>query len=195
MDSKTDRILNATQDLIVRYGIEKITVAEIARAAGVGKGTVYLYFKSKEDIYTTLFSRELARFEKQLLAKLELATDPVAELELLLVEVGLGLLENEFALQMLKHDYLVRLQRYIKYDNGQQNKEILFLAGVIERGIREGYLREVNPLVTALVIANNLLNILLFAAVSEEHFKTREIKKLQQTNIKLILYGLVKIEE
>ncbi len=39
------------------HGAHKVTVSEIARAAGVGKGTVYLYWPAKEDLILGLFAR------------------------------------------------------------------------------------------------------------------------------------------
>ena len=45
-----NRILEAAQERLWRYGFKKTTIDEIAADAGVGKGTVYLHFESKEDI-------------------------------------------------------------------------------------------------------------------------------------------------
>ena len=44
------RILDAAEQRLWHYGFKKTTIDEIASDAGVGKGTVYLYFESKEDI-------------------------------------------------------------------------------------------------------------------------------------------------
>jgi hypothetical protein len=43
-------ILDAADGLFVRFGYRKTTVEEIAQAAGLGKGTIYLYFKGKEEL-------------------------------------------------------------------------------------------------------------------------------------------------
>ena len=44
------KILDAAQHRLWHYGYKKTTIDEIASDAGVGKGTVYLHFDSKEDI-------------------------------------------------------------------------------------------------------------------------------------------------
>ena len=49
-DSKCDLILNAASGLFERYGYSKTTIDEIAAAAGIGKGSVYLHFGSKEEL-------------------------------------------------------------------------------------------------------------------------------------------------
>lgn len=58
---KEKLILNAASRLIVHYGYDKTTVADIAKEAGIGKGTVYLYFKSKDEIVESVTRREMYR--------------------------------------------------------------------------------------------------------------------------------------
>ena len=57
-----ERILNAAAELIGQQGPQKTTMAEIARAAGVGKGTAYLYWSSKEELLLALLAHELLRW-------------------------------------------------------------------------------------------------------------------------------------
>ncbi|MEU5542977.1 helix-turn-helix domain-containing protein [Streptomyces sioyaensis] len=56
---KAARILDSARELAVEHGVRKVTIAEIAAAAGVGKGTVYLYWETKEDLFVGLAAREL----------------------------------------------------------------------------------------------------------------------------------------
>jgi AcrR family transcriptional regulator len=49
--SKRQAIIEAATDIFVKKGYEETTIAEIAEAAGVAVGTVYLYFRSKREIY------------------------------------------------------------------------------------------------------------------------------------------------
>ncbi len=53
-DLKRERILRAAWRLIRHYGYQKTTIDDIAREAGVGKGTVYNYFRSKQEIMLSL---------------------------------------------------------------------------------------------------------------------------------------------
>jgi AcrR family transcriptional regulator len=50
MDEKRQRIVEAARKRFRRYGIRKTTMQEIARDAGVAVGTLYLYFKDKDDL-------------------------------------------------------------------------------------------------------------------------------------------------
>lgn len=56
MTSKREQILQATQQLIFEHGLQSISMSKIAREAGVGMGTIYNYFPTKEALINSLFS-------------------------------------------------------------------------------------------------------------------------------------------
>ncbi len=54
---RADRILDAAAELILRWGYRKTTIDDIARQAGVAKGTIYLHWKTREDLFMALLTR------------------------------------------------------------------------------------------------------------------------------------------
>jgi TetR/AcrR family fatty acid metabolism transcriptional regulator len=56
---KRDAILRAAIDIFAERGYFNAQVADVARAAGVAAGTVYLYFKSKDDLLISIFERSM----------------------------------------------------------------------------------------------------------------------------------------
>jgi TetR/AcrR family fatty acid metabolism transcriptional regulator len=56
---KRDAILRAAIDVFANRGFFNAQVADVARAAGVAAGTVYLYFKSKDDLLVSIFERSM----------------------------------------------------------------------------------------------------------------------------------------
>jgi TetR/AcrR family fatty acid metabolism transcriptional regulator len=61
-----DKILRAAGRLVGRVGFRRTTITEIAEDAGIGKATVYLYFKDKQDILACLVLRETAHILDQI---------------------------------------------------------------------------------------------------------------------------------
>lgn len=53
------RILNVAADLLLRHGYRRVTIDDIAQGAGVGKGTVYLHWKTREALFAAVFEREV----------------------------------------------------------------------------------------------------------------------------------------
>lgn len=60
-DGKAARILDEAENLLVRFGYRKTTVDDVARRAGVGKGTVYLYWPSKLELFGAVLTRQSAQ--------------------------------------------------------------------------------------------------------------------------------------
>jgi AcrR family transcriptional regulator len=69
-EARRASILHAAESLF-RQTHEYANVAEVARAAGLAKGTVYLYFQTKEEIYLALHMRNAEAFFTELIADLE----------------------------------------------------------------------------------------------------------------------------
>ena len=61
-----DAILDATDRLLARYGYRKMTVEDIAVEAGIGKGTIYLHFNSKEEVVLSHIDRIVERLKERL---------------------------------------------------------------------------------------------------------------------------------
>lgn len=61
-----DAILDATDRLLARYGYKKMTIDDLAREVGIGKGSVYLHFSSKEEIALSHIDRIIERLKENL---------------------------------------------------------------------------------------------------------------------------------
>lgn len=59
---RAHRILDAASTLILRWGYNKTTIDDIARQAGVAKGTIYLHWKTREELFRSLIHRESLAF-------------------------------------------------------------------------------------------------------------------------------------
>jgi AcrR family transcriptional regulator len=57
---RADRILDTARDLLLAWGYRRVTIDELARRAGVGKGTIYLHWRSREEVFHAVSAREAA---------------------------------------------------------------------------------------------------------------------------------------
>lgn len=64
------RILDAAAELILRWGYKKTAVDDIARLAGVAKGTIYLHWKTREDLLSTLLLYESVETSREIVARI-----------------------------------------------------------------------------------------------------------------------------
>ena len=58
---RATRILDVAADLLLRHGYRRVTVDDVAAGANIGKGTVYLHWKTREQLFSAVFEREVVR--------------------------------------------------------------------------------------------------------------------------------------
>jgi len=138
---KKVRILGAATDMFARYGFKKSSIDEIATTAGVGKGTVYLAFDSKEDLFYQVVHREIQVCAAQVSERI----DPRKPADELLVRCSLDTLERIEAQPLLRDLVLGRLDRVVPM--WRKELEDLRAIGrlptveVLELGVRQGAFR------------------------------------------------------
>lgn len=75
-NEQKERILSAAKNLFSRFGLEKTTMEDIAKAAGKGKSSLYYYFKSKEEVYAEVIRKEIAGLKTIISKAIEEEDDP-----------------------------------------------------------------------------------------------------------------------
>src|SRR3982751_1527848 len=81
-----DRILDAADRLLTRYGYKKMTIDDLAREVGIGKGTVYLHFPSKEEIALSHIDRIIERLKTKLWEIANSNASPEQKIKSMLIE-------------------------------------------------------------------------------------------------------------
>src|SRR5262245_55632408 len=89
---KRERILRAAIKVFARKGFYATRVSEIAKAAGVADGTIYLYFENKDAVLVSIFEDRITKLLAFLRGEIERADGFEAKLRVV-VELQLGLLE------------------------------------------------------------------------------------------------------
>lgn len=82
---KYKQIIDAAVIVIAENGYHQAQVSKIAKQAGVADGTIYLYFKNKEDILISVFEEKMAVF-KERLSRIVSADHTASEKLLLMIE-------------------------------------------------------------------------------------------------------------
>lgn len=67
---RADRILDAAGSLLIRHGYRKVTVEDVAKQADIGKGTIYLHWRTKEKLFEAVILRSYIELAGELLDQL-----------------------------------------------------------------------------------------------------------------------------
>lgn len=146
---KPQAIIDAAVRVFARNGYYQSRVSDIAREAGIASGTIYLYFRTKDEILVTLFREKMARWVDR--ARHEIAREPDAIAKLRrLIALHFESLESDPALAEVVQ---VELRQGHKFFRGASAHEVSayfgLIASVLEEGIAAGQLRHDLPVRTA----------------------------------------------
>ena len=97
---RATRILDAAAKLVLRFGHDRTTISDVARVAGVAKGSVYAHWSSRELLFRALLRREQARLLTEVRDRLRAEAGP-ADLRRLLIESVQAYQRNPLLLAVL----------------------------------------------------------------------------------------------
>lgn len=159
---KRDRILDAAVKVFARTGFHATRVSEVAKAAGVADGTIYLYFKSKEELLVSLFEDRVEKLLAHMTAELPKEPNAPARLRSI-IDMQLGLLEGERELAEVITVILRQSTRLMKELAAPHFLAYLdAIAKVIAEGQAAGdFRRDVSPHIAARAIFGALDGITL----------------------------------
>jgi AcrR family transcriptional regulator len=186
-----DRILDAAERLLGRFGYRKMTVEDIAAEAGIGKGTVYLSFPSKEEVVLSTVDRIVDRACAAMeAAAARDASAPERLREMLLARV-LVRFEAVAAYSASLNDLLGSIRAALLARRVQHfEREIGVLARVIAGGQADGELADGAPrrMGRALVLATN--SFLPYALSPDELGDARRLGREARDVIDIVVDGI-----
>ena len=188
-----DAILDATDRLLARYGYKKMTVEDIAIEVGIGKGTIYLHFTSKEEIVLSHVDRIVERV-KERLREIARSDVPVAEkLRLMLltrVMIRFDSIQHytqslDDLLAALRPSLHARRARYFE-------AETQIFAELLIAGRTSGQFDFADEIATARALLQATNGLLPYSLSTAELGARKEVEKRAGDVADLVLRGLLK---
>lgn len=187
--SKRERILRAAVDVFAEFGYFNAKVAQIAKAAGVADGTIYLYFDGKEDLLITIFrehTRNYLRSLEQSLANVNRAEDRLR----IAVRHHLETLGRDRALAIVSQVELRHTLKFMSLFSQQEVADYLnVIRRIVEYGQQEGvFRRNVHPQLVAKAVFGVLDEMVTSWILSEKEY---DLGAQSEQVADLILTGLL----
>jgi TetR/AcrR family fatty acid metabolism transcriptional regulator len=147
---KRDAILRGAIDTFAARGFFNAQVADVARAAGVAAGTVYLYFRGKDDLLISIFERTMKEAIADGRASIATLADPVEQLATI-ARLHLGRMGRDRPLAVVFQIELRQSTKFMERFSTTHLREYLgVIREVMVHGQKTGVFRpEVNPTLAA----------------------------------------------
>jgi TetR/AcrR family fatty acid metabolism transcriptional regulator len=141
-NNKYHLILDAAIKVFARYGYTQSTVSKIAKEAGVADGTIYLYFKNKDDILVQFFSYKTKQVFERFREEVSRGGNSIEKLRTL-VRLHLGEFQHDRNMAIVYQAETHRISRRAETQIKEMSKMYLdIIAEIVETGQAEGCIRK-----------------------------------------------------
>jgi AcrR family transcriptional regulator len=160
--TRKEEIIRVAANLFSQKSYHDVTMDQIAEKVGVAKGTIYLYFESKENLYLEILEETYEEIES-ILEKEIAKKDPAPQkLKKMLMLIFKFYLENLDVLRILSRDETHLIREHYEFTEHWRVKGVRFYQKILEKGINEGSFRPVNTELTALIIFGLVRSVMFF---------------------------------
>jgi len=139
---KYKKIIDAATKVFAKKGFYNAKVSEIAQEAGIADGTIYIYFKHKDDILISLFEEKMQEVLDNMKQQISLESDPLKKIEKFAL-VHLKLIQDNKDIAEIIQVELRQSSKFMKnYHNIKFFEYLDLISHIIQEGKEKGLIRE-----------------------------------------------------
>jgi AcrR family transcriptional regulator len=160
--SKRERIIEAGLKLFANESYQAVTMDRVAEAAGVAKGTLYLYFQSKEDLYLGILTDGM----ESLARNYQASVDPQADVKVRLrraITVSIEFYDQRhdlLRLMMTEEPRMPEARNRLREE--WRDRGVRFFNSLIEEGVQSGAFRTIDARLATFAILGSIRSVMLF---------------------------------
>jgi AcrR family transcriptional regulator len=179
-DQTREKILNVAGRMFGKYGYQKTTVDEIARTAHKAKGSVYYYFKSKEDLFLAVVAQEINVLKTGLTRIIVDSQDATGMIRNYLISRMILMKDAVNYHESLKADFVDDFSFLNECRQEFTRFEIELMKAILDRGVRENKFQIKDTQATAQVI------IMAMQAIEIPFYSQHKIAEYEHTIVELL---------
>lgn len=186
-----DAILDATDRLLTRNGYKKMTIDDLAQEVGIGKGSIYLHFESKEEIALSHIDRIIERLKKNLRAIAEKPSAVDERLREMLIERVLFRFDSVQHYTQSLNDLLAVLRpKLLKRRERYFDEEARIFAAVIAEGQTTSGFAACDPLDAAQTLLSATNSLLPYSLSAVELGNRKNLAERVEKTANILIRGL-----
>ena len=178
------KIMAAAAELFAAQPFHKVLLSEVAETAGVGKGTLYIYFKNKEDLYLSVLYSGFAELIERMQRRLDKNQfGPMENLETAIREMVQFAYQNPHMFDLMRTGPWRSLMDSVQWDS-KRNELRTLIESIIRSGIADGEFSDPHPDFTARYIPNMVRSVMM------EGFQNIDARILTEHILRFVRAGL-----
>lgn len=185
-------IVDVARKVFSRKGYRQTTMEAIARAAKMGKSSIYYYYKSKEDIFEAVVVKEAQVLKRQLIKVISSGETPIERLKdyIMFRLYHVKTVSNFYA--VLNEDDLGQMKFVKRVREKFEEEEFKMVRDVLEKGMKDGAFVINNADIGAMAFTTMLKGLELPLFLNK--YSRSEKEKLLDELVRVIFYGIIKRE-
>ena len=195
---KKGKILEAAMKIFSTKGVAKTRMTDIAEAAGIGKGTIYEYFRSKEEIFSASFYHLFEKIDQLIASRIYKVTNPEEKIRVFFNAYIEHIEEIDRESFQIMLDFWAEGIRHKDEDkirifdiNKIYDENRKFFISIFQEGIHQGLFREdIDTFYTASVIFGAMDGLFLQWIMMEP--STFDFKEAAETLLDITINGIKK---
>jgi len=185
-EKKRRHILEIASRIFAKHDYHSVSMDEVARAARVGKGTLYRYFESKEDLYLALLDSALLLLTERLEEEERADLSPDETLSRMVRAIVRTFCQHLPSFRVLNSDEARLVIKKRQLFQSRRRRIVTLLGRVLEKGAAAGIFRAVDPVATPSLVIGMVWGAVL------NHSDEAPPEALARTIIDVFLHGTLK---
>lgn len=145
-------ILEAATKSFSLFGYKATTMEQVAKLANVGKGTIYTFFKTKEELFDAIINTLIADIRDAVESVMDEAASIQENVNRVLVRVHEFRGTHELTIKLIQEEREMGTQTVIEAMQRVEQSIIQYMKGIIQKSIDQGEIKPCDPEITAFVM-------------------------------------------
>ena len=186
------KIVLIASGVFSRYGFKNAKKDDIAQASGMGKSSIYYYFKSKEEIFEAVVKKEAHALSLELEKKVIKANDNPKDKIRNYVFIRMKYLKEMVNFyEALKNDYLANLTFTERIRKKYDKEEQQIIRTILEEGVSQGVFKVTNTKFGSMALVT-FLKGLETTMIIEQELNMKDLEKNLDDILDILFYGMIK---
>ncbi|SDN04459.1 transcriptional regulator, TetR family [Bacillus sp. OK048] len=171
-------ILEAAAKSFSLYGYKATTMDQVAKLAGVGKGTIYTFFKTKEELFDEIINSLIADIRTEVEGAMDDSAAILENVNRVLVQVHEFRKSHQLTIKLIQEERDMGTQTVVEAMQRVEQSIIQYMKVIIQEAIDKGEIKACDPEITAFVMLKMYFSLVNDWQRNHPPLEKEEITKL-----------------